>query len=37
MSLLKPGAAVSVFVEQADDGSLRARAVQAEIDGVKPL
>lgn len=36
-SLLKPGAAVSVFVDRADDGSLRARAVQAERDGVKPL
>jgi hypothetical protein len=36
-SLLKPGAAVSVFVEKAADGSLRARAVQAEKDGVKPL
>ncbi|ODT18733.1 MAG: hypothetical protein ABS35_23100 [Kaistia sp. SCN 65-12] len=36
-SLLKPGAAVSLFVEKAGDGSLRARAVQAEKDGVKPL
>ncbi|BCP54942.1 hypothetical protein K32_35590 [Kaistia sp. 32K] len=36
-ALLKPGAAVSLFVEKASDGSLRARAVQAEKDGVKPL
>ena len=36
-SLLKPGAAVVVYVTKADDGSLKARAVQAEKDGVKPL
>ncbi|WEK50422.1 MAG: hypothetical protein P0Y66_22770 [Candidatus Kaistia colombiensis] len=36
-SLLKPGAAVSVFVTKAADGSLSARGVQAEKDGVKPL
>jgi len=35
--LLKPGAAVVVYVTKADDGSLKARAVQAEKDGVKPL
>ncbi|MFI5412105.1 hypothetical protein [Kaistia sp. UC242_56] len=36
-ALLKPGAAVSVFVTKDADGSLSARAVQAEKDGVKPL
>jgi len=36
-ALLKPGAAVSVFVTKGADGSLSARAVQAEKDGVKPL
>jgi hypothetical protein len=36
-SLLKPGAAVSVFTAKASDGSLTARAVQAERNGVKPL
>ncbi|MDQ0472898.1 hypothetical protein [Labrys wisconsinensis] len=36
-SLLKPGAAVAVFVSKGADGSLTARAVQAEKDGVKPL
>jgi len=36
-SLLKPGAAVSAFVVKGADGSLSARAVQAEKDGVKPL
>ena len=36
-SLLKPGAAVSVFVAKGADGSLTARAIQAEKDGVKPL
>lgn len=36
-SLLKPGAAVSVFVVKGADGSLSARGVQAEKDGVKPL
>ena len=36
-SLLKPGAAVSVFVNKAEDGTLTARSIQAEKDGVKPL
>jgi len=36
-SLLKPGAAVVVYLTKTDDGSLKARAVQAEKDGVKPL
>ena len=36
-SLLKPGAAVSLFVAKGADGSLTARAIQAEKDGVKPL
>jgi hypothetical protein len=36
-SLLKPGAAVVVRVAKADDGSLTARFLQAEKDGVKPL
>lgn len=36
-ALLKPGAAVSVFASKAADGSLVARGVQAEKDGVKPL
>ena len=35
--LLKPGAAVVIFVNKAADGSLSVRAVQAEKDGVKPL
>lgn len=35
--LLKPGAAVSVFVTRAPDGKLTARFIQAEKDGVKPL
>jgi hypothetical protein len=37
LSLLKPGAAVAVFAAKADDGSLTARGVQVEKDGVKPL
>ncbi|MCX5516356.1 hypothetical protein [Kaistia algarum] len=36
-SLLKPGAAVSVFVNRQGDGTLTARGVQAEKDGVPPL
>jgi hypothetical protein len=36
-SLLKPGAAVLVFVTNAPDGSLNARAIQAEKNGVKPI
>ena len=36
-SLLKPGSDVFVFAIRAPDGSLTARAVQAEKDGVKPL
>ena len=36
-SLLVPGSEVSVFVTKATDGSLTARGVQAEKDGVKPL
>ena len=36
-SLLKPGAAVLVFVRAEPDGSLTARAIQAEKDGVKPI
>jgi hypothetical protein len=36
-SLLTPGAAVAVFASKASDGSLNARGVQAEKDGVKPL
>ena len=36
-TLLKPGAAVLVFVTKAADGSLTARAIQAEKDGVKPI
>lgn len=36
-ALLKSGAAVSVFVSKDADGSLSARGVQAEKDGVKPL
>jgi hypothetical protein len=36
-SLLKPGAAVVVRAAKADDGTLTARFVQAEKDGVKPL
>ena len=36
-SLLKPGAAVSVFTQKDPDGQLTARAVQAEKNGVKPL
>jgi hypothetical protein len=35
--LLKPGAAVSVSALKAPDGSLTARSIQAEKDGVKPL
>ena len=37
LSLLQPGAAVAVFASKAADGSLNARGVQAEKDGVKPL
>jgi hypothetical protein len=37
VSLLKPGAAVAVYTQQAADGSLSARGVQVEKDGVKPL
>jgi Domain of unknown function (DUF5666) len=37
LSLLKPGATVAVFAAKAADGSLTARSVQAEKDGVKPL
>lgn len=36
-SLLKPGAAVLVLATRADNGTLTARSVQAEKDGVKPL
>ncbi|MDR3496720.1 MAG: hypothetical protein P4L82_19165 [Ancalomicrobiaceae bacterium] len=36
-SLLKPGAATRVFALKAADGSLTARFVQAEKDGIKPL
>jgi hypothetical protein len=36
-SLLKPGASVVVYAMKAADGSLTARSVQAEKDGVKPL
>lgn len=36
-SLLKPGAEVAVFVNRQADGTLTARAVQAEKDGVPPL
>jgi hypothetical protein len=36
-SLLKPGSAVLVFVKKEADGSLTARAIQAEKDGVKPI
>lgn len=36
-SLLVPGAAVSVFVNKQGDGSLTARGIQAEKDGVLPL
>ncbi len=36
LSLLKPGAAVAVFALKATDGSLRARSVQVEKNGVKP-
>lgn len=36
-NLLKPGAAVLVFAVRANDGTLTARSVQAEKDGVKPL
>jgi hypothetical protein len=35
--LLKSGATVVVFVTRSPDGSLSARAIQAERDGVKPL
>ena len=37
LSLLKPGALVSVFVNPQGDGTLMARAIQAEKDGVPPL
>jgi len=37
VSLLKPGVAVAVYGSKAADGSLTARGVQAEKDGVKPL
>lgn len=37
MSLLKPGALVSVFVNPQGDGTLVARGIQAEKDGVPPL
>lgn len=36
-ALLIPGAEVSVFVAKGADGSLTARGIQAEKDGVKPL
>ena len=36
-SLLKPGAAVVVFASKAPDGTLTARSVQAQKDGVKPM
>lgn len=36
-SLLKSGAEVAVYVGRAPDGTLTARGVQAEKDGVKPL
>ena len=36
-SLLKPGASVVVYALKAADGSLTARSVQAEKDGIKPL
>ena len=36
-SLLKPEAAVLVFVRKEADGSLTARAIQAEKNGVKPI
>jgi Domain of unknown function (DUF5666) len=36
-SLLKPGSSVLVFVRKEMDGSLSARAIQAEKDGVKPI
>ncbi|MDR3372612.1 MAG: hypothetical protein P4L98_02675 [Ancalomicrobiaceae bacterium] len=36
-NLLKPGAATRVFALKGADGSLTARFVQAEKDGVKPL
>jgi hypothetical protein len=35
-SLLKPGAAVSVYASKASDGKLSAKFVQAEKNGVKP-
>jgi hypothetical protein len=37
LSFLKPGAAVAVFATKASDGSLSARGLQVEKDGVKPL
>lgn len=37
LSLLKPGALVSVFVNPQGDGTLTAGAIQAEKDGVPPL
>jgi hypothetical protein len=36
-SLLKPGASVLVFVRKEADGSMTARAIQAEKNGVKPI
>jgi hypothetical protein len=36
-TLLKPGAAVLVFARKEADGSLTARAIQAEKEGVKPI
>jgi hypothetical protein len=36
-SLLKPGAAVLLFVRKEGDGNLTARAIQTEKDGVKPI
>ena len=36
-SLLKPGAAVRILAVKSPDGTLTARSVQAEKDGVKPL
>lgn len=37
LSLLKPGALVAVVVNPQSDGSLTARFIQAEKDGVPPL
>ena len=36
-SLLQPGSAVTLYASKAEGGSLVARSVQAEKDGVKPL